>query len=317
MATGSSSSRPEPVTVDHLDEAVAAAGGGRVLSRARPGAGRRNDVWMVDSSAAGAVVVRFLAGDGRREMEVALLARAAAAGVPVAEVLWTAAAPRPVIVQRRLPGVLLTDAQPSEGLCRSVAGVLGLIHGLSVDGGFGNLGPDLRGEDGRLSTWFTGRVEQEAEAARPSMPADDRASIDDALAQFQSSAGLLDSLPGGLAHGDFQPSNLLVAGDRVAGVLDWEAGKAGPPGFDFGWWDWFGSAFSTPWPTDRLLAHYDPEGRIDRAELATVRRLVVCRVWLRELLAAHRTGDDGRAGAARRGLLHGAAAGAVRGSTGA
>lgn len=291
------------MTGDPLDEAVAAAGAGRILSRARPGAGRRNDVWLVDSSAAGAVVVRFLADDGRREMEVALLAQAAAAGVPVAEVLWTAGEPRPVIVQRRLPGVLLTDAEPSEGLCRSVAGVLRLIHDLPVDGGFGNLGPDLRGEDGRLSAWFTGRVEREAESVRPAMAPDDAARVDEALARLTSCAGLLDSLPHGLAHGDFQPSNLLVAGDRVSGVLDWEAAKAGPPAFDFGWWDWFGASFSNPWPTDRLLAHYDPDGRIDRAELAVVRRLVVGRVWLRELLAAHRNGDEGRAGAARRGLL--------------
>ena len=301
------------MTVDPVDEAVAAAGAGRVVGRERAQAGRRNDVWLVESSAAGAVVVRFLADGGRREMEVALLVRAAAAGVPVAEVLWTAASPRPVIVQRRLPGRLLVDVEASDALCRSVAEAFRAIHELPVDGGFGNLGPELRGEDAQLSTWLTGRVEQEVEAVRSSMPADDQGIVDDALGLLVSSAGLLDSLPGGLAHGDLQPSNLLVEGDQVSGILDWEAAKAGPPAFDFGWWDWFGSAFSTPWPTDRLLAHYDPDGRIDRAELATVRRLVVCRVWLRELLAAHRNGDEARAGAARRGLLHVAAAGAARG----
>jgi aminoglycoside phosphotransferase (APT) family kinase protein len=292
------------LTVDPVDEAVAAAGAGRVLARERPGTGRRNDVWLVESSGAGAVVVRFLADGGRREMEVALLARAGAAGVPVAEVLWTTAAPRPVIVQRRLPGRLLVDVEVSDGLCRSVAETLRVIHGIPLEGGFGNLGPDLRGEDARLSTWFTGRVEEEAAATtRSTMPSDDRAMVDDVVGLFVASETLLDSLPAGLVHGDLQPSNLLVEGDRVSGVLDWEAAKAGPPALDFGWWDWFSTAFSTPWSTDQLLAHYDPVGRIDRAELGVVRRLVGCRVWVRELLAAHRSGDEARAGAARRGLL--------------
>lgn len=305
------------MTVAPVDEAVAAAGAGRVLGRERTRTGRRNEVWLVESSDAGAVVVRFLADGGRREMEVALLARAAAAGVPVAEVLWTAADPRPVIVQRRLPGLLLTDVEPSDGLCRSVAETFRAVHGVPVDGGFGNLGADLRGEEGRLSTWFTGRVEQEADPARSTMPSDDGARVDEALRLLGTSAGLLDALPRGLAHGDLQPSNLLVEGDRVSGVLDWEAAKAGPPGFDFGWWDWFGGAFSTPWSTDRLLPHYDPDGRIDRAELAVVRRLVVCRVWLRELLAAHRNGDEARAGAARRGLREAGVAGGSSARTGA
>lgn len=305
------------MTVDPVDEAVAAAGAGRVVGRERALAGRRNDVWLVESSAAGALVVRFLVGDGRREMEVAVLARAAAGGVPVGEVLWTSADPQPIIVQRRLPGVLLTEVEPSDALCRSVAETFRAIHDLPVDGGFGNLGSDLRGEDGRLSTWFTGRVEQEVVAVRSTLPDEDGALVDESLALLVASEALLDSLPGGLAHGDLQPSNLLVEGDRVSGVLDWEAAKAGPPGFDFGWWDWFGAAFSTPWPTDRLLQHYDPEGRVDRAQLADVRRLVVGRVWLRELLAAHRNGVEARAGAARRGLLDAGMAGASRGRTGA
>jgi aminoglycoside phosphotransferase (APT) family kinase protein len=287
---------------DAVDEAVRAAGGGDVLRKVPAPAGERNDVWLVDSASAGPLVVRFLADGRRREMEVALLQRVAASGVPVAEVLWSAADPVPVMVQRHLRGELLADVEPTDALCRSVAEVLRSIHETPIGGGHGNLDPDLRGEDDRLSTWFTARVEVEAGATRAHLSPPDAALVDDHLARLRGAARLLDAQPSGLAHGDVQPFNVLVEGDRVTGVVDWEAAKAGPPAFDFGWWDWFSAARSTPWPTDLLLVHYDPEHRLDRDELAHLRRLVVTRVWLRELLTAASRRDEARADAARRGL---------------
>ena len=290
------------MTSDAVDEAVAAAGGGALLRKVRPGAGERNDVWLVDSAEAGALVVRFLADGRRREMEVELLGRAAAAGVPVAEVLWTAADPVPVMVQRRLRGERLADAVATDALCASVAATLRAIHAIPIGGGFGNLGPDLRGEDDRLSHWFTGRVRLEAERVVDALGPDDRRLVEENLAVLEGATPVLDGHRSGLAHGDVQPFNVLVEGDRVSGVLDWEAAKAGPPAFDFGWWDWFSGAWATPWPTERLLEHYDRDHLLDRDELAMLRRLVVLRVWLRELIAAGATGDERRADAARRGL---------------
>lgn len=292
---------PAPVP-DDVDEVVAAAGCGAVVRRIRPGAGQRNDVWLVETTTGGAVAVRFLADGRRREMEVALLERAAAAGVPVAEVLWSAADPHPVLVQRRLEGNRLADVAASDGLCASVADSLRAIHAVPVGGGFGNLGSDLRGEDECLSDWFTRRVEREADAAVGTCSADDGLLLDEGLALLQAAEALLDSQPSGLAHGDVQPFNLLVAGDRVTGVLDWEAAKAGPPAFDLGWWDWFSVGWSTPWPTELMLDRYDPDHRLHRDELAELRRLVVLRVWLRELIAATTKGEEARAAAARRGL---------------
>lgn len=287
---------------DAVDEAVAAAGGGAVERKVRPGAGQRNDVWLVDSAEAGALVVRFLADGRRREMEVELLRRAAAAGVPVAEVLWTAADPVPVMVQRRLRGRRLADAVPTDALCASVAATLRTIHAIPIGGGFGNLGPGLRGEDERLSHWFTARVRAEAAPVLDLLTTDDRRLVDEGMHALDAGEALLDVQPSGLAHGDVQPFNVLVDGERVTGVLDWEAAKAGPIAFDFGWWDWFSAAWATPWTTEGLLEHYDRDHLLDRDELVMVRRLVVLRVWLRELIAAAANGDEPRAGAARRGL---------------
>ena len=288
---------------DEVEEAVRAAGGGAVVRKFRPGGGERNDVWLVDAAQAGPLVVRFLADGRRHAMEVALLARAAAAGVPVPEVLWASAAPRPVMVQRHLRGEQLADVEPTDELCRSVAGTLRAIHAIPVAGGFGNLDGDLRGEDARLSTWFIERVEREADAVSTNLSAEDGRLVEDVLGRLHAARLLLDAQPSGLAHGDVQPFNLLVDGGRVTGVLDWEAAKAGPPAFDLGWWDWFSTSWSTPWPTEAMLEHYDPDGRLDREELDEVLRLVVTRVWLRELLAGAGKGDEPRAAAARRGLV--------------
>jgi aminoglycoside phosphotransferase (APT) family kinase protein len=123
-----------------------------------------------------------------------------------------------------------------------------------------------------------------------------------ALDSLERARPLLDAQSPGLVHGDVQPFNLLVQADRVTGVLDWEAAKSGPPAFDLGWWDWFSVGWGTPWPADAMLPHYDPGGDVDREELNELRRLVVLRVWLRELVTALTNDEEDRAAAARRGL---------------
>jgi aminoglycoside phosphotransferase (APT) family kinase protein len=277
---------------------LAVAGIGPVVGLERAEAGQRNEVWFAELGSGDRVVVRLLADGARQEMETALLERVAAAGVPVAEVLWSSTHPAPVMVQRRLHGRPLAGVAPTDDLLLSLAETLQAIHAVPIAGGFGTLGPDLRGAEPDLGTWFVDPVVTEAAAALPAMASGDTRLVERALAELGAARPLLAAQRTGLAHGDVQPFNVLVVGDRVTGVVDWEAAKAGPPALDFGWWDWFGAGWGTPWPTDRLLAAYDPHGELDREELSELRRLVVLRVWLRELLA----GSAPRAEAARRGL---------------
>jgi hypothetical protein len=67
-------------------------------------AGQRNDVWLAESSN-GTVVVRLLKETTRLAMEVALLARAAEAGIPVPTCLWSTIDPRPVMIQTAVRGI--------------------------------------------------------------------------------------------------------------------------------------------------------------------------------------------------------------------
>lgn len=52
-----------------------------------------------------------------------------------------------------------------------------------------------------------------------------------------------------LTHGDFRPANLLVEGERVTGILDWEFVLSAPRYFDMGQWvredEWMNEASKT------------------------------------------------------------------------
>lgn len=58
----------------------------------------------------------------------------------------------------------------------------------------------------------------------------------------------------GIVHGDFRPANMMAAGGRVTGILDWEMATTGDPLCDFGvstmreWGVWM--------PDEELLARY-------------------------------------------------------------
>ena len=291
---------------EHVRAAVHAAGLGDVERMERAGAGQRNDAWLVDA-AAGSVVVRLLHDADRLEMETAVLSLAAGAGVPVAEVLFAASVPRPVMVQQRLAGRRLADVRPSDELCASVARTLRAIHQIPIASGFGTLQGDLTGSAPQLSTWFTEHVRAEASSATIVAGPDDLRRLQRALDELDLARSLLDAQEPGLVHGDIQPFNLLVERNRVTGVLDWEAAKSGPPAFDFGWWDWFSVAWGTPWRTSAIVDHYVSDGDADdaigdRRAFDELRRLVVHRVWTRELVTALRKGDESRAAAARDGL---------------
>lgn len=280
---------------------VTDAGLGPVVGPPRPaGAGRRNEVWFVDT-AAGELVVRALAGTDRLDMEVAVIGRAQAAGVPVPEVLWAGVDPTPAMIQRRRSGRRLADvaaeAAGDARLLADVARVLRAVHSVAVGPGAGNLTAELGGSAPSLSAWFADVVRAEADAV--ALGVDDAPLVAAVVDAFADAAGFLDALPTGLVHGDHQPENILVAEGRVTGVVDWEAAKSGPPGLDLGWWDWWSEAFATPWTGDALAAAYGPA---DVAATERLRQLVVLRVWVRELLAAARSGDGERSERARQGL---------------
>lgn len=93
--------------------------------------------------------------------------------------------------------------------------------------------------------------------------------------------GLLADRPVVLAHGDFAPVNVLTDGEKVTGLLDFEAVRLADPLFDAAWWAWSVS-FSSPdvlqqaWPAFLDGAGIDATepGLADRVRALQVLRML-------------------------------------------
>jgi aminoglycoside phosphotransferase (APT) family kinase protein len=101
--------------------------------------------------------------------------------------------------------------------------------------------------------------------------------VDDAAELIVRNRELIDSQTARLAHGDFSPSNILVADGRVTGIVDWEGVKGAPRANDLAWWSCI-----APDPIariDPILEGYgqdlgDPDALVPMFLLARIRILV-------------------------------------------
>jgi hypothetical protein len=90
--------------------------------------------------------------------------------------------------------------------------------------------------------------------------------------------------PPGLVHGDYRVGNLVIAGERIDAVLDWELAEAGDPVYDLGILLspplQTGGLASGLWEADALVAYYEEvSGRdVDRAALAYYRVLATFKI---------------------------------------
>ena len=71
---------------------------------------------------------------------------------------------------------------------------------------------------------------------------------------IESVPELLSERPAVVCHGDFGPQNVLVVGERISGLLDFEDARIGDPLLDVAWWAWLirahtPEAFSRTWRT--------------------------------------------------------------------
>lgn len=103
-------------------------------------------------------------------------------------------------------------------------------------------------------------------------------------AVMAASAPLYANLPRQLSHEDFDPSNLLMVGDQVSGVLDWEFCAVDLRAMDLvvalTWWpvEHFGSG--DEWPILAALARgYGRARTLDHAEVATIPTLFRLRAY--------------------------------------
>ena len=268
----------EPAQQAAID-AVSSCGLGKATAARRLPQGMSNAVFEVDLSDGGRVVGRVSpSGTKRYAMEQALMERVSEAGVPCPGVhAVVVGAEFDVMILEHVQGERLSEAGEARSMAAHCAEVLALVHGVAVDG-FGSLEATGRGVSDSLERWFVDDFEPRFRAASAAVDPEGRVIIERIWSEFDAARPLFRHSVGALAHGDFSPANILVDEGRVTGVVDWESAKAGPPGFDFGWWDWCTDALGTPFDTDELVRNYARHRPLDLEETSAIRRLVVLRI---------------------------------------
>lgn len=261
--------------------------------------GASNLAFGVRSTSGHDFVARAMTGSTDRYLgEANVMDRLRPIGVPSPEVITIATqGDYAVMVARRCPGHRLADVAGdlSDSELQRVATdcghLLATIHSTAVEG-FGNLDAAGRGRWPSFDNWFIDdMVHQASELLADSTNRRVIVNLGSVLRTLEASREALGSCPSRLAHGDFSPMNLLVEGPRVTGLVDWESAKSGPPALDFGWWDWFSSTGSTPFPTSAMLPAYRAATDLDLADLDELRHLVVLRVVAGHFVWAHRRND--------------------------
>ncbi|MCH8994884.1 MAG: phosphotransferase family protein [Chloroflexi bacterium] len=172
-------------------------------------------------------------------------------GVPVPEVHWLETDPRwlerPFFVMDRLPGEASAQAlvaggfgDHAETVARQKVEILARIHSLDWQ----EMGIDFldlpegadRCADQEIDRWETIMREQALEP---------QPTLELALAWLRAHRPVAQRVT--LVHADYRTGNLLVDGDRITGVLDWEMVHLGDPLEDVAWvclrsWRWAGDA---------------------------------------------------------------------------
>ena len=178
----------------------------------------------------GASTVAGRGGIARR-MRFAHALRSAAPGLPVPEVLGgDERSDPPFVLMSYLPG------QPGDALLATPAGAarLGKVAGETAaalaavrPATLGRSLPRTWSDPGRLAVAAAGWLRE----AAPLMDAAETEAVRAVLDRIP----VLLAAPPVVAHGDLAPVNLLVDGERLAGILDLERLRLAPPLFDAAW----------------------------------------------------------------------------------
>lgn len=240
-----------------------------VPERLSGGASRETWSFLADLDGAAGTLRRFVVQrerpgglrSGGMDSEGRLLAAAARAGAPVAEVIATddgdtAVLGGPFLVMAHVEGEtiprrLLRDeafAAARAGLARQAGAALAAIHRIPPSSVDGLARPEQVGQ-------FRDLLDQLGEP---------HPAFEIGLRRLE--ADRPPEVPAAVVHGDFRTGNLLVAPDGLRAVLDWELAHLGDPAEDLGWFCVRAWRFGSPHraggfgPVDELLAGYAEAG---------------------------------------------------------
>lgn len=160
----------------------------------------------------------------------------------------------PVIIVARLTGspeTLTTQAERGVRLTLDMSALLARYHTLDPAAL-----PHWRRSDGRsLAEWTRRRIDGfEADWRR--YATDPSFVVDAAFAWLKRNVGAITDRSV-IVHGDFDQRNVLIDGDRISGVIDWEMAHEGHPAEDL---SYIRPQVEALMPWDRFLDHYLAHG---------------------------------------------------------
>lgn len=224
-------------TLDVSTEDVAVLVPERTVVSIAPAAGGLANTNLRVDTTTGPILLRLWTRDPRQAAkEVALLALVADR-VPVPRVLHTAPdnpiTGHPIAVMEWIDAPRLEETDTSPALARDLGRTLAAIHSFTF--------PRTGFLDARLDVVEPVPIDGAGVLAflRATLvdgPHLDAALVNAVLRTAERDGALLDAWTGppSLTHSDFNGSNVLVRGDAVAAVLDWEFAFSGVPFVDFG-----------------------------------------------------------------------------------
>ena len=164
------------------------------------------------------------------------------------------------------------------------------IHSVKPQG-FGGLGEDGRG---KYSSWleYVSEVDDRRQeifesAEKIGLTAEE---LEKAYKALKDNRQMFENVTPHLLHGDFSTKHILIEGDQITGIIDFESCKSGDPMWDFAWWSYF---FGTDVPVEWLVEGYKQVCALD---IEFERKLTLYKLRLGLSMIHYYTSEDNVSG---------------------
>lgn len=248
-----------------IEDEVSKATGAEVKTKKRVIAGEDNEVYDVTTSKGNFILRISRETEDTFTPEMWALNEARAKGAPTPQVLLIEDIKDKerdvrVAVETKLPGRALNEIHISHSHARAIVSqageILAKIHSV-VPKKFGYLG---REGVGKYETWelfmlkvlTSKKVKGVLDAANKAKVPKDQ--INEALRIIKENSIIFQGITPHLIHGDFGPKHILVEGNMITGIIDFENARSGDIVWDFAWWSYFGK--NRP-PIEWLMEGYE------------------------------------------------------------
>jgi aminoglycoside phosphotransferase (APT) family kinase protein len=253
-----------------IDAAILKATGSPVSGKCRIIKGEANEVHDVKTEDGQEVVIRIAHNHWSKETfqkEKWALEECAKVGVPVPTVLHLENLVHDgqhlmISVENKLPGIPMNELahlrEPEnkiefDNIIQKAGQILARIHSVRTNG-FGDLDAEGKGECNSVADILGNEyIQQDVMLEVAKKVSLDPKIILRALEILREQGAKYPVIESRLVHEDYSPKHILLEGDQITGIIDFENATGGDPIKDFAYWDFY---TSDEYPFESLKAGY-------------------------------------------------------------